>query len=314
MFDDADLLRALCGPNDGHLALIEEAFDVLLAAPGGQVTITGRPDARESARRVLKRLRDELAAGRPVGEEEVRAALHMDRAGRGQPSPDVIEVRPGKSFGARTPAQADYVRALVRSEAGLVFGVGPAGTGKTFLAVAYGAAQLAQHKVERLIFARPAVEAGEKLGYLPGDLAEKVDPYMLPIWDALRDTLGQEKVERRRAEGRIEVAPLAFMRGRTLSNAFVLIDEAQNATISQMQMVLTRIGEGTRMAVTGDPSQVDLPPGAQSGLIHALSILDGVEGVRAVRFTRDDVVRHPLVGRIVEAYERDARGRGRSGS
>ncbi len=311
-FDDPDMLRRLCGPNDGHLALVEEAFDVLLAAPGGMITITGHPRARESARRSLQAIYDQIFAGREVGEAEVRAALHMEREGVAAHADDgVIQVGRTASFRARTPMQATYVEMLQDPRVALSFGVGPAGTGKTFLAVAQGAALLTAHQVERLIIARPAVEAGEKLGYLPGDLEEKVDPYMLPIWDALRDSLGAEKVEKYRdpKDRRVEVAPLAFMRGRTLTNAFVLIDEAQNTTISQMQMVLTRLGEGSRMVVTGDPSQVDLPRGVASGLAHALEILDGVEGVGIVKFSRADVVRHPLVGRIVEAYETDAKAR-----
>jgi phosphate starvation-inducible PhoH-like protein len=307
-FDDPDLLRRLAGPNDAHLMLIEDALEVTLAAPGGAVTITGRPDARDPARRVLQALYDQLSEGRPVGASEVSAALHMDRTtgSAGSPREGVIQVSARTSFRARTAMQLEYVRALADPTAGLVFGLGPAGTGKTFLAVAHGAAELVAHKVARLVVARPAVEAGERLGFLPGALEEKVDPYMLPIWDALRDSLGQDVVEKRRAEGRIEVAPLAFMRGRTLTNAFVIIDEAQNATATQMQMVLTRIGEGTRMVVTGDPSQVDLKPGETSGLAHAVSVLDGLEGLRVIRFGREDVVRHPLVGRIVEAYEKDA--------
>ncbi len=308
-FDDPDLLAQLVGPNDSHLLLIEDALEVTLAAPGGAVTITGRPDARDPARRVLQALYDQLSEGRPVGASEVRAALHLDRT-PGAAGEGVIQVSPRRSFRGRTATQIEYVRALADPAAGLVFGLGPAGTGKTFLAVAHGAAELVAHKVERLVVARPAVEAGERLGFLPGALEEKVDPYMLPIWDALRDSLGQETVIKRRSEGRIEVAPLAYMRGRTLTNAFVIIDEAQNATATQMQMVLTRIGEGTRMVVTGDPSQVDLKAGESSGLIHAVKVLDGLEGVRIIRFSRTDVVRHPLVGRIVEAYERDAAGRG----
>lgn len=314
-FEDQELLHRLVGPNGSHLALIEDALDVTLAAPGGAVTISGAPAAREVARRVLRALLVQLTEGRTVTDDEVRAALHIDATvgSAGSASDGVIQVSPRKSFKARTAKQVDYVRALNDPASDLVFGVGPAGTGKTFLAVAHGAAMLVQHNVERLIVARPAVEAGERLGFLPGDLLEKVDPYMLPIWDALRDSLGQDVVEKWREDGKIEVAPLAFMRGRTLTNAFIIIDEAQNATVSQMQMVLTRMGEGSRMVVTGDPSQVDLKSGETSGLAHALSILDGVEGVGAVRFGREDVVRHALVGRIVEAYEKDAADRTKTG-
>jgi phosphate starvation-inducible PhoH-like protein len=199
------------------------------------------------------------------------------------------------------------LEALAKND--LVFGVGPAGTGKTFLAVAHGASLLRSGEVERLVVTRPAVEAGERLGFLPGDLGEKVDPYMAPVWEAMSDILGAEAWRRRRDRGEIEVAPIAFMRGRTLSHAFVIVDEAQNASRLQMKMVLTRLGEGSRMAVTGDPSQVDLVNAADSGLAHAVSILEGVEGVAVTRFSTSDVVRHPLVGRIVEAYDADAAGR-----
>ena len=313
--ENPDLLALLCGPGHAHLALIENEFDVVLAAPGGGVSIKGGADARAGARRVISALYKQLEASGGVGEAEVKAALRMERSGAAANglSDGVIEVMGRRSFKARTPMQARYISALQNPDVGLVFGVGPAGTGKTFLAVAQAAALLASHEVERIVIARPAVEAGEKLGFLPGDLEDKVDPYMLPIFDALRDCLGQEKVDKRRAEGRIEVAPLAFMRGRTLSNAFVIIDEAQNATVNQMKMVLTRLGDGGRMAVTGDPSQVDLPRGEPSGLAHALRILEGVEGVASVRFTREDVVRHALVGRIVDAYERDAARAGNGG-
>ena len=212
---------------------------------------------------------------------------------------------------AQTPGQRAYLDKLRQDDLGLVFGVGPAGTGKTYLAVAIGAAELKAGKRDRLIVARPAVEAGEKLGFLPGALEEKVDPYMLPIWDALNECLGAQEVDRRKERREIEVAPLAFMRGRTLKNAFVIIDEAQNATVPQMKMVLTRLGRGSRMVVTGDPSQTDLPPNAKSGLGHAMSILKGVEGVAIEQLTRADVVRHELVGRIIDAYDKDAKGASR---
>jgi phosphate starvation-inducible PhoH-like protein len=207
---------------------------------------------------------------------------------------------------AQTPGQRAYLDKLRRDDLGLVFGVGPAGTGKTFLAVAVGAAELKSGRRERLIVARPAVEAGEKLGFLPGTQEEKVDPYMLPIWDALNECLGAQEVDRRKERREIEVAPLAFMRGRTLKNAFVVVDEAQNATVPQMKMVLTRLGRGSRMVVTGDPSQTDLPSGVRSGLAHAIGILKSVKGVALEELTKADVVRHELVGRIVDAYDRDA--------
>jgi phosphate starvation-inducible PhoH-like protein len=208
---------------------------------------------------------------------------------------------------ARTPMQDAYIRAFDRAE--LVFGVGPAGTGKTYLAVAYAAQMLERGAVDRLILSRPAVEAGERLGFLPGDMREKVDPYLRPLYDALYDMMAADKVERGLASGMIEVAPLAFMRGRTLSNAVIILDEAQNTTSMQMKMFLTRLGENSRMIITGDPSQIDLPPGQLSGLVEAVRLLEGVSGIAQVRFTASDVVRHPLVGRIVEAYDAAERAR-----
>ncbi|HEY9235362.1 MAG TPA: PhoH family protein, partial [Phenylobacterium sp.] len=210
----------------------------------------------------------------------------------------------------RTAGQARYLQALANCE--LVFGLGPAGTGKTFLAVAHGAGLLLRGEVDRLIVSRPAVEAGERLGFLPGDLTEKVDPYMAPVWEALTDILGAEQFRRRREKGEIEVAPIAFLRGRTLSHAFVIVDEAQNTTRLQMKMVLTRIGEGSRMAVTGDPTQIDLVNPADSGLAHAVGLLEGLEGVGVNRFSAEDIVRHPMVERIVRAYDADAAKSGRA--
>jgi phosphate starvation-inducible PhoH-like protein len=212
----------------------------------------------------------------------------------------------------RTPRQVHYVEALRDEDIDLIFGVGPAGTGKTYLAVAAAVEALKQERFDRIIVTRPAVEAGEKLGYLPGDLAEKVDPYLQPIWDAFRSQMSEADLKARRERKQIEVAPLAFMRGRTLSNAFVIVDEAQNATVLQMKMVLTRLGEGSKMVVTGDPSQVDLVRNDQSGLAHAITILETVEGVEVIRFASQDVVRHRLVAQIVEAYHRDEGGRGGS--
>ena len=214
-----------------------------------------------------------------------------------------------KPITAKTRGQASYLSRLSDPKAGLVFGTGPAGTGKTYLAVAAGVSELLSGARERLIVTRPAIEAGEKLGFLPGTLEEKVDPYMLPIWDALREFMGQEQMERRMARGEIEVAPIAFMRGRTLKKAFVIVDEAQNMTVQQMKMVLTRLGRSSRMVVTGDPGQVDLGPGQQSGLAHALRILSDVEGVSACPLTAADVVRHALVGRIINAYDADEKAR-----
>jgi phosphate starvation-inducible PhoH-like protein len=314
-FDDAERLRALAGAGDRFLIILEEELSVRLSAPGrGQIVISGdNAEGRDEAKKVLQRLYASLEHGLTCDEAAVRAALRL-RDGEDETAgadDGVIRVPRGSSLIARTEGQRDYVRAL-KNEAqyDLVFGVGPAGTGKTLLAVAYGAAMLVQRRIEKLIITRPAVEAGEKLGFLPGDLTEKVDPYLLPVWDALADTLGRTQLEKMREDGRIEVAPIAFMRGRTLNRAFVLVDEAQNTSRAQMQMVLTRLGEGSRMAVTGDPSQCDLQPRDPSGLPHALTILANTRGVSITRFTRHDVVRHNLVARIVEAYEEDARRSG----
>lgn len=308
--DDKDRVRAIAGPGDRFLILIEEELDVRLSAPGaGQIVISGdSAEARDEAKRVLKRLYASLEHGLTCDEAAVRAALRTrDDEESGAADDGMIRVPRGSSLIARTEGQRTYVRALKNEKAyDLIFGVGPAGTGKTLLAVAYGASLLVQRKVEKLIITRPAVEAGEKLGFLPGDLTEKVDPYLLPVWDALADTLGRGQLEKMREDGRIEVAPIAFMRGRTLNRAFVVVDEAQNTSRAQMQMVLTRLGEGSRMAVTGDPSQCDLHPRDPSGLPHALSILAKTKGVAAIIFDKSDVVRHDLVARIVAAYEEDA--------
>ena len=296
-----EAVRAISGPGGRHAALIEDAFHVLLETPGGGVSLNGEAGARRGARHTIERLAARAASSLDVTPADVRVAIDEARTGRHGPQPGA---RRGPAA-AKTAAQARYMEALETHE--LVFGLGPAGTGKTFLAVAHGARLLRAGEVERLIVTRPAVEAGERLGFLPGDLTEKVDPYMAPVWEALTAILGADALRRRRERGEIEVAPIAFMRGRTLAHAFVIVDEAQNTTRLQMKMVLTRIGEGSRMAVTGDPSQVDLVNRDDSGLAHAVSILEGVEGVAIARFAAADVVRHPLVGRIVAAYDRDTR-------
>ncbi|WP_292228793.1 PhoH family protein [Brevundimonas sp.] len=304
--NDAEL-RAVIGPNSRHVALIEDAFKVLVEAPGGGVSVNGGTRDRSDARRVIEDLAKRAAMGAEVTEADVRAALAQSRGGKGTPGLAAGVSLPGGKRGSivpKTKAQAAYLDLLGRCE--LTFGVGPAGTGKTFLAAAYGASLLRRGQVDRLVITRPAVEAGEKLGFLPGDLNEKVDPYLAPIWEALNDILGAEDVQRRRDKGEIEAAPIAFMRGRTLSHAFVIVDEAQNTSRLQMKMVLTRLGEGARMVVTGDPSQIDLLNPRDSGLAHALRILDGVEGVGVLKFDASDVVRHAMVERIVRAYDADA--------
>jgi phosphate starvation-inducible protein PhoH and related proteins len=311
-FEDAELVRAVAGPGHENFAVVERELGVRLEAPGGgQVVVTG-PEARgrTDARRVLNALYSRAEQNLQIDPAAVRAACVMDDADAGEEVDSIIRVPRGASFAARTNGQRDYVRMLKDDRSyDMVFGVGPAGTGKTLLAVAYGASRLALGEVERLIITRPAVEAGERLGFLPGDLAEKIDPYLLPIWDSLRDALGQRVSDKMREEGRVEVAPLAFMRGRTLNKAFIICDEAQNATMAQMRMVLTRLGEGSRMAVTGDPSQTDLGPREPSRQAPGREILEGVPRFGVKRFTRADVVRHALVAQIVDAYER-AEGKG----
>jgi phosphate starvation-inducible PhoH-like protein len=305
------MLRDICGPAHAHLQLVEQAFSddgVRIDSQGqsGEIVVTGNGEGAKLAADALQAFARRVAAGAEATSAELEAAIKLTVSdGLAAASGDAI-VGLRKPVMAQTPGQRTYLEKLRREDLGLVFGVGPAGTGKTYLAVAVGAAELKAGKRERLVVARPAVEAGEKLGFLPGALEEKVDPYMLPIWDALNECLGAQEVDRRKERREIEVAPLAFMRGRTLKNAFVIIDEAQNATVPQMKMVLTRLGRGSRMVVTGDPSQTDLPHNLKSGLGHAINILKGVKGVALEELTRADVVRHELVGRIIDAYEKDA--------
>ena len=302
--------RAVTGPASRHAALIEDAFNVLMETPGGGVSIDGDAKSRAGAKQAVSALAAQADSGREVTEADVRVAIGNARAGTGKaPAGGLPSGRRGQ-VAPRTPGQARYLDALTKCD--LVFGLGPAGTGKTFLAVAHGAGLLLRGEVDRLIVSRPAVEAGERLGFLPGDMNEKVDPYMAPVWEALTDIIGAEQLRRRREKGEIEVAPIAFLRGRTLSHAFIIIDEAQNTTRLQMKMVLTRIGEGSRMAVTGDPSQIDLVNAADSGLAHAVGLLEGVQGVGVNRFSVEDVVRHPMVERIVRAYDADAAKSGRA--
>ncbi|WP_062227071.1 PhoH family protein [Aureimonas frigidaquae] len=316
-FDDNRLAAALFGKFDENVALIEQKLGVDARARGNQLELRGDPTACEQARRALDLLYERLQSGNDIQVSDVEGAIRMAVAQDDQLVLPTLEKKGRmalaqigtrrKTIHARTPTQDAYIRAMERAE--LVFGVGPAGTGKTYLAVAYAAQLLERGQVERIILSRPAVEAGERLGFLPGDMKEKVDPYLRPLYDALYDMMPAEKVERALAAGAIEVAPLAFMRGRTLANAAVILDEAQNTTTMQMKMFLTRLGENARMVVTGDPSQIDLPPGQKSGLVEALRVLDGVGGIVTVRFEAKDVVRHRLVQAIVEAYEADVSAR-----
>jgi phosphate starvation-inducible PhoH-like protein len=313
-FDDNLLLSALYGERDQHLDRIERQLGVSLVPRGNRLSIAGPASATEIARLTLSRLYDRLKSGAEIDTAAVEAALRLAQAEIDDKSFSLWRDETGfrtrkRRIAPRTAAQAGYVKAMREHE--LVFGLGPAGTGKTYLAVAAAIDLLMAGRVERIILSRPAVEAGERLGFLPGDLREKVDPYLRPIFDALNDMLPADQLQKRLGSGEIEVAPLAFMRGRTLAHAFVILDEAQNTTPVQMKMFLTRLGEGSRMVVTGDPTQVDLPPGARSGLADALEALRGVDDVAIVRFTEKDVVRHALVARIVGAYEaRDRAARG----
>ncbi|BDG70854.1 PhoH family protein [Roseomonas fluvialis] len=307
-FDDNILLAALHGEHDRHLARIEQVLGVRLASRGNRIAISGGADRTEMAEAALLALWKRLEQGQHVGTAEVEAALRLAEGGAelGEPRlplADLPAIRTRKgAIAPRSPAQAAYIDMLARRE--MVFGIGPAGTGKTYLAVAQGVALLQTGRVDRIVLSRPAVEAGERLGFLPGDMKEKVDPYLRPLYDALHDMLPGEQVKRRIDAGEIEIAPLAFMRGRTLAHAYCILDEAQNTTPAQIKMFLTRMGEGSRMVITGDPTQVDLPNGQPSGLSEALRILDGVDGIGVARFAERDVVRHPLVARIVAAYGR----------
>jgi phosphate starvation-inducible PhoH-like protein len=308
-FDQPYLLGPLFGDYDRHLITIENRLGVHISARGTKVQIEGDPDAASRARDVLVGLYNRLDSGHDVDAEAVEAVLgmaaqpHLDGIIQEEvtSAPRVMIRTRKKTIVPRSATQTPYMEALARDE--MIFALGPAGTGKTYLAVAQAVSQLISGSVDRLILSRPAVEAGERLGFLPGDMKEKVDPYLRPLYDALYDMLPTEQVERRIASGEIEIAPLAFMRGRTLNDAFIILDEAQNTTPLQMKMFLTRFGMRSRMVICGDPQQVDLPDPSKSGLADAVGKLERVQGISVIRFGAGDVVRHPLVGRIVEAYE-----------
>jgi phosphate starvation-inducible PhoH-like protein len=312
-FDNQSLLGALFGQFDANLVQVENRLGVFISARGNAIHIEGPEDSVARARDVLNEMYDRLAMGQDLDAGAIESLIAMSNEptfdgiidgklsdAKGCP-PIMIRTR-RKTIVPRSAMQATYMRSLVRDD--IIFALGPAGTGKTYLAVAQAVAQLINGSVQRLILSRPAVEAGEKLGFLPGDMKEKVDPYLRPLYDALYDCMPPEQVERRLASGEIEIAPIAFMRGRTLADAFVILDEAQNTTREQMKMFLTRFGQNSRMVVCGDPRQVDIPGGGgMSGLADAVGKLEGVDGFGTIRFTAADVVRHPIVGRIVEAYE-----------
>jgi Phosphate starvation-inducible protein PhoH, predicted ATPase len=300
-FADNKLLAELSGPHSKHFVRLEQKLKLRIDLRGNVVSIEG--EERERAAKVLRALYARLEAGEHITaaelDSEIRFANETAEAVSAATGSPTIKTWAGRSLRARSPAQAAYLD-LMRTHP-LVFGIGPAGTGKTYLAAAFGAHLLYERRVERLILSRPALEAGERLGFLPGDLKEKIDPYLRPLYDALMDVIGEPALKMME-QGIIEVAPLAFMRGRTLTRAFVILDEAQNTTAPQMKMFLTRLGEDSRMVVTGDASQSDLPGGYAEGLNQALSILKDVEGVGFARFSDQDVVRHALVTRIVTAY------------
>ena len=313
-FPDNRLLIDLCGPYDANLTAVETALEVQIVRRGNQLSVIGEDDTTTRAVAVLNGLYARLEGGRSVEPADVTSLLRMgdSAAGTGVRPGDQIEMpnlggveiqTRKKRVEPRTAAQKAYVQSLFDNE--LAFGIGPAGTGKTYLAVAVGVSMFIGGHVDRIILSRPAVEAGEKLGYLPGDMKDKVDPYMQPLYDALNDFLPGKQLAKLIEEKKIEIAPLAFMRGRTLSNAFVVLDEAQNATSMQMKMFLTRLGEGSRMVITGDRTQIDLPRGVPSGLQDAERLLKTIPKISFNYFTSKDVVRHPLVAAIIEAYEAD---------
>lgn len=317
-FDDPQILGDLFGEYDRNIVAIENRLGVYIAARGTKLKIEGEEEAAAQARDVLTGIYNRLEEGQEIDAALVEAIIgmvadprvsktekqdHPKKSAKSDISapPKVMIKTRKKTIFPRSVRQADYMEKLARDD--LIFSLGPAGTGKTYLAVAQAVSQLITGSVDRLILSRPAVEAGEKIGFLPGDMKEKVDPFLRPLYDALYDTLPAEQVERRIESGEIEIAPIAFMRGRTLADAFVILDEAQNTTTAQMKMFLTRFGMNSRMVICGDPKQVDLPHGATSGLADAVQKLDGVDSVSTVKFGAADVVRHPLVGKIVEAYE-----------
>ena len=307
-FDDNRLFVQLCGDHDRHLLLIEKRMGIKLGARGNCIELSGPVPVIKRAADILRELYNDLRNKQEVTKGSIEGRIRIAESGGVEQggADGEIKIRTTKRvLVPRTVNQAHYIRALAQNE--LVFGLGPAGTGKTYLAAAVAVSMLLEGKVERLILSRPAVEAGERLGFLPGDMREKIDPYLRPLYDALHDMMPGEQVKKRLETGEIEIAPLAFMRGRTLANSFVILDEAQNTTPVQMKMFLTRLGENSRMAITGDATQVDLPLGARSGLVDAINILQGIEGIGMVYFTDVDVVRHSLVTRIVRAYDANDR-------
>jgi phosphate starvation-inducible protein PhoH and related proteins len=310
-FNDNSLLSMLFGEGDSHLSKLEKKFNIHTSSRGNMLTLSGEKASIESARHVVEALYADLKKGGEIGPAQVDAAIRMashHTPGSNEDSPrtlfgmqELMVKTLKKNVKPYSPAQAKYIEALSRNE--VCFALGPAGTGKTYLAVAMAVALFTSQRVEKIILSRPAVEAGEKLGFLPGDLKEKIDPYLRPLYDALYDMMPAEKLQRYMETGEIEIAPLAFMRGRTLANAIVILDEAQNTTPTQMKMFLTRLGENSRMIITGDLSQTDLPKDVKSGLGDVIRKVEGIEGIGVVRFADGDVVRHPLAQKIIKAYD-----------
>jgi len=307
---DRDLLVQLTGPRREHLTAMEAAYGVTAGVRGNHVLLRGAASAVADARRALTEVLEQLATNGDLDERDIARAIRSLRDNPGQKLRDYMNepvlVAPRRTIVPKSAAQADYVRAIADQD--IVFGIGPAGTGKTYLAMAMAVRALSERRVERIILTRPAVEAGEKLGFLPGDLAEKVNPYLRPLYDALHDMMELDRAKALIDRGAIEVAPLAFMRGRTLNDCFAIFDEAQNSTTEQMKMFLTRLGFGSKAVITGDVTQTDLPVGRRSGLADAAEVLSDVEGIAFRRFGEQDVVRHPLVARIIRAYDRVAPG------
>ena len=314
-FPDNRLLIDLCGQFDRNLAQIEQGFGVAITRRGNVLTVHGQDESRDHAGQALTAMYERLEDGRALEPADIDGLIRMGVLPDEPAAPEhQLDMFPGgkleirtrkKLIEPRSPTQAAYVSELFNRS--MVFGIGPAGTGKTYLAVAAAVSMFLDGRVDRIVLSRPAVEAGERLGFLPGTEKDKMDPYIRPLYDALHDMLPGKQVAKLMEEGKIEIAPLAFMRGRTLSNAFVVLDEAQNTTEMQMKMFLTRMGEGAHMVITGDPSQIDLPRGTRSGMVQAIGLLEGIRDIGFVRFTASDVVRHPLVARIIQAYDRERR-------
>lgn len=306
-FADRGEALALLGERDEYIRVLMENFDARFISRGEGLEISGEASQVEPAAKIMRELQYLYRQGNSITMHEVRYSIGLVKGGKGEAlhslfGDTILVTSRGRHVRPKTLGQRVYVDAIKRNS--VTFGVGPAGTGKTYLAVVLACAALRNREVEKLILTRPAVEAGEKLGFLPGDLQEKVDPYLRPLYDALQDILGQDIYQKLMTKGVIEIAPLAYMRGRTLENAYVILDEAQNTTSKQMKMFLTRLGFGSKMVVTGDPGQIDLPKGVTSGLIEAAKVLDGVRGIEIVRMEAMDVIRHDVVARIVEAYDR----------